>query len=81
MWLSILSLALSIYFAYVFVTYAEEIQNTPGCNNIAAEKRELIKIYGYVKLVLGGLSALLLLYVLMFGGMTRNVTRKMSRRR
>ena len=67
MWMQLLSLALSLYFAYVFVTYAEEVQKAPGCSNIASEKRELIRIYGYVKLVLGGLSALLILYLLAFG--------------
>ena len=71
MFLQILSLLLSLYFAYVFVTYAEEIQNAPGCSSIAPEKRELIRIYGYVKLVLGGLSALLMLYILAFGGLGR----------
>jgi hypothetical protein len=76
--LQILSLALSIYFAYVFITYAEEIQNTPMCNSISPDKRELIKVYGWVNMVLSGLSgiALLIFIFLLMAGKSRGKGRR-----
>tara|TARA_Y100000591_G_C21809639_1_gene687116 strand:- start:950 stop:1192 length:243 start_codon:yes stop_codon:yes gene_type:complete len=66
LFLQLLSLALSIFFAYVFITYAEEIQNTPTCNTISPDKRELIKIYGWVKMVLSGISGIALLVIIFY---------------
>ena len=76
--LQILSLALSIYFAYVIITYAEEIQNTPMCNSISPDKRELIKVYGWVNMVLSGLSgiALLIFIFLLMAGKSRGKGRR-----
>jgi len=76
--LQILSLALSIYFAYVFITYAEEMQNTPMCSSISPDKRELIKVYGWVNMVLSGLSgiALLMFIFLLMTGKPRGKGRR-----
>ena len=81
--LQFLSLSISLYFAYVFVSYADEMQRTPNCNMIDTEKRELIKLYGYFKMFFAGLAMLLFLYLVVFGpGPQKSITfGKMRRRR
>ena len=51
-----LSIFISLFIAYVFIDYTRKINKNPVCRDINPESRNLLSIYGYVKMFFALLS-------------------------
>lgn len=71
MYLYLLSLFISLFIAYVFIDYTRKINENPMCRDISPNSRELISIYGYVKMFFALLSLFSFVYLLVTGNLNK----------